>query len=86
MVAARDPNDAIQIRFRRFQRRVRRVVGQEQEERLLLMGPDKRDRFASEGVGQVVLLDDRLRAAEDAIAPGTEVGQRGPAACVSGST
>ena len=75
MVAARDSDDAIQMRFGRFQRRVRRVVGQEQEERLLLMGLDECDGFAGEGVGQVILLDDRLGAAHDAIGPRTELGQ-----------
>jgi len=53
--------------LRRLQRIVHAVESDCQEERLLVMPIDKRDRLAREGVGEVFFLLDDLRAAHDRI-------------------
>jgi hypothetical protein len=67
-----DGGEAVEVSGDRLQRRVHGIEGQVDEERLRAVLLDERHRFPPEGVGQVLLLDDRLHAPQDrvALAPG----------------
>ena len=65
-----DRRESLQPAVGGVHRRVHGVEGQVEEERLGLVPLDERDRLAAEGVGQVFLLLDDLRAAIDGCSPG----------------
>ena len=73
-----DRREPLQSAVGRVHRRVDRVEGEVKQERLVLVPHDKRDRFAPEGIGQVLFLLDDLRSPIDGCPLAGEVRVRAP--------